>query len=421
MPTDPPAPAESRTRRYPAFDAPFLRAPEGARRVHLTTLAVACVPLAAGIVLFGWRAAVVATICVASCTAIEYVCYRVLRTPALADRSHAYLTGVLLALTLPAFTPWYVALIASAFAIVLGKAVFGGVGHFLWQPALIGRFAVAVMFPALLNPADWTVLAQSRLLVGDVTEARTPADYRGWRDRPAPEGSDAFRLQPPGRTLALLTRPTGEPPFSGLGLPRLEMPTAEPPALRAPPPNRLPPMRDMVFGTRPGAIGETCAIVLLLAGLVLVYREYVTLHLPVAFLLSAWFVAAVAPIQLAGPSETVETVWWPLLYGRWGVGFAYANYQVFSGATLLAATFLATEMSTRPATAGGQVIFGAAAGALAMLLQLYVAVPVPAYVAVLAMNTFTPWIDGLWRPRVLGRGRFRFLRRRSKPLEQADP
>ena len=52
---------------------------------------------------------------------------------------------------------------------------------------------------------------------------------------------------------------------------------------------------------------------------------------------------------------------------------------------------------------GGQVIFGAACGSLAMLLRLYVNTPIPSYMAVLAMNTFVPLIDAAWRPRVLGR------------------
>ncbi|MBS3734834.1 MAG: RnfABCDGE type electron transport complex subunit D [Phycisphaerae bacterium] len=413
-----------RTRRLPAFEAPFLRAPEGARRVFLVTLGAACAPLLAGVVLFGWRAAVVACICVAACVIIEHVTYRVAHTPALGGRSHAYLTGVLLALTLPAFTPWYVAVIASAFAVIIGKAVFGGVGHFLWQPALVGRFAVAVMFPALLAPGDWPVLAQNRLLVGDVTDARTPMDYRGWQDRSAPEGADAFRLPHPRRALAKLTnRPTDAPPaYSGLAMPRLEMPGAAPAALHAPSPDRLPPMRDLVFGTRPGGIGETCIIVLLVAGGYLVYRDYVRWQLPVAFLASAWCVAAVAPVQLAGPSQTVETVWFPLLVEGLDVGFTYVNYQLLSGATVLAATFLITEMSSRPATVGGQVIFGAAAGALAMGLQLYVtAVPIPAYAAVLAMNTFAPWIERMWRPRVLGRRRLAWLGSLVHPFGERRP
>ena len=119
--------------------APLLRAPEKIRTVFVVTFAAACVPLLAGIFLFGWRAAWVAVVAVASCTIFERLYFRVTHTPALFGRSHAYLTGLLLALTFPAFTPTVVIVLAAAFAILIGKAIFGGVGHFLWQPALVGR------------------------------------------------------------------------------------------------------------------------------------------------------------------------------------------------------------------------------------------------------------------------------------------
>jgi len=401
------------TRRYPAFEAPFVRAPERVRTVFLVTTLAASAPLGAGVVFFGWRALVVATICVVSCTVLERFYYRLTRTPALLGRTHAYLTGILLALTLPAFVPWYVAVVASVFAIVIGKAIFGGVGHFLWQPALVGRLAVAVMFPAALNSGAWPLLAQSRIVVGDVQRAAMVEDYSGWRGRPAPEGADAFRVTPPGQMLEKLTRPASwtarGPACSGLMLARQDTPRAGPAALRAPAPDRLPPINDLLYGARPGGLGETCAIAILVAGLYLVYRNYVKWQLPVAFLAAAWGVAATAPVLLQGPSNTVDTVWFPLVAEGLDVGFTYVNYQILSGGVVLAATFFATEMTSRPVTTGGQVIFGLGCGAGAMLLQLYTGVPIPAYMAVLAMNTLTPVIDAAWRPRVFGRRRFAFL------------
>jgi electron transport complex protein RnfD len=412
------------TRRFPAFEAPFGHAPETARTVFLVTLSAASAPLLAGVLLFGWRAAVVAGVSIASCAVIERVYYRVTRTPALLGRTHAYLTGVLLALTLPAFVPWYVPVVAAAFAVILGKAVFGGVGHFLWQPALVGRLAVAVIFAGPLtgnaiDPDGWGVLARSRLLIGDVREVRTVDDYRGWRRRRAPAGADGFRLQHPRRSLAKLTRGLGgeegrqgEAAYSGLATARRDIPHASPPALRAPPPDRLPPVADLLLGATPGGIGQTCTIVIVVAGLYLVYRNYVRWQLPVSILLSAAAVAAIAPVRLEGPNATTDLVWFPLLIEGLDVGFTYVCYQLLVGGLVLAAFFLAPEMTSRPVTAGGQVVFGVGCGAVAMILQLYVDVAIPAYMGVLAMNTFTPVIDAMWRPRVFGRPRLAFLRRR---------
>jgi len=407
---DIPPVAEAKPLHVPlAVQSPFLRAPEGARTIFLVTLAAACGPLLAGIVLFGWRAAEVAAISVLSCAAIERLYYRVSRQPALLGRTHAYLTGVLLALTLPAFVPWYIPVIAAAFAIIVGKCVFGGVGHFLWQPALVGRLAVAVMFPAMMNPAGgWPILAQDRLLVGDITEARAVPGYRGWRGLPAPEGADALKVTPPSEILAGLTR-TPLPRYSALVFlpPIREVPGAKPAALM-----KMPPINDLLYGARPGGLGETCAVVIVVVGLYLVYRNYVKFHLPLTFLLTAWVVVAVAPVQLAGAYGQVRIRWFPIALESFEVGFTYVNYQLLSTEMFVAAFFLATEMSSRPVTTSGQVLFGAGCGAIAALLHLYVDTPIPCYLAVLAMNTFSPLIDALWRPRVLGQKRVIRLFRR---------
>ena len=72
---------------------------------------------------------------------------------------------------------------------------------------------------------------------------------------------------------------------------------------------------------------------------------------------------------------------------------------------------LATEMTSCPVTPGGQVIFGVGCGVLSMSLKLYLDTPIPAYLAVLVMNTFTPSIDAIWQPRVFGQRHFEWLRR----------
>ncbi len=387
-----------------ALKAPFIRAPEGARTVFLVILGAACGPTMAGIVLFGWRAAFLAAISIFSCVAIERLYYRVRRTPALLGRSHAYLTGVLLAMTLPPFVAWYVPVVAAAFAIIIGKAVFGGVGHFLWQPALVGRLAVAVIFAGAgagqMTPRYWPVLAQDKLLVGDILRAARVENYRQWRNRSAPPGADAFKITPPADMLASLTS-TREPAFSGLCTPA-SVPRAKPAALM-----KLPPLSDLLYGARPGGIGETCAVVIIVAGLYLIYRNYVKWQLPLAFVGSAAAVVAVWPINLAGHDQAT---WWPLLAEGLGVGFTYVNHQLLSGELLLAALFLAPETTSRPVTTGGQVLFGIGCGVIAMVLRLYLDVPVPCYMAILAMNTVAPKIDKLWRPRVFGTKRFGFLR-----------
>lgn len=404
-----------------SFEAPFWHAPESARTIFAVTAVVALGPLSAGVVMFGWRALWVAILCVLSCTLIESAYFRITRAGALMGRSHAVLTGLLLALTLPAFVPWYVPVIASAFAIIVGKAVFGGVGHFLWQPALVGRVAVAVLLPSVLtvpstgSPGRLPVLTQEKVITGDLDAARRHNGYRSWRGATSPIGADAVLVEPPAELLASLgghtpgmldkvLRPMGLR-FSALAYPP-EFPQVKPSLIQS-----LPPLSDVLQGACPGGLGETCGIVIIVAGLYLAYRNFIKWQLPVMFLLAAALVAAVAPVHLAGEQDAVQTVWLPLLAEGLDVGVVYVCYQLLSGSMLLCAFFLATEMTSRPVTAGGQAIFGLSAGAVAMLLRLNVDLPfsLDAYMAVLLLNTFTPVIDLLWRPRVLGtRWRNRF-------------
>lgn len=402
--------------------APLLRAPEKIRTIFSVTAGAICLPLAAGGLFFGYHAVLVTAVSVLSCAAFEWLYFRVTRSPAMLGRAHGYLTGLLLAATLPPFTPWYVVLTAAAFAILLGKAVFGGVGHFLWQPALVGRFAAAVLLPALaqlapvgesgktvtLTPDRWPLLSRDHLLLGDLDRVAPDSRYlcRGWREAAAPPGAQGFALPHPADVLAPLTRGE-EPAYSALANPPAEIPN-RPPALLT----LLPPLADLLFGARPGGIGETCALAILLAGLYLVYRNYIKWQLPFSFLAAAAVVAAVAPVQFSGPNRTVQWVWFPFFAEGIDVGFTYVCYQILSGASLLSAFFLATEMTSRPVTTGGQVIFGLGAGLIAMLLQLYYDTAIPAYLAVLAMNTLTPTIDAIWLPRVFGQKHFEWLRRR---------
>lgn len=412
------------------IESPFLHAPEGARSVFVVTLLAAMLPLLSGFVLFGWRAIFVTVLCVLTCGIAERFYYRATQTPALLGRTHAYLTAVLLALTLPAFVPWYVPVLASIFAIVVGKAMFGGVGHFLWQPALVGRLAVAVLFPAIATPfpADpqyWPVLSRSRIVVGDIREfAQPPTRPQEWAKTIPPPGKDAYLVRQPDLSLPDLTRSKDSPyrvlityPYSTEppAQARASAPALGPPRLAPPLPGGrdlipdskmallgLPSILDMLLGRRGGGIGETCTLAILGAGLYLIYRNYVKWQLPLFFLAAAGAVVVCTPIYLAGPQGVVVAAM-PMSVEGPEPGVAYLAYHLLSGELMLAAFLLATEMTSRPVTTGGQVLFGAGCGALAMYLRLRLAVPIPCYMAVLVLNTFVPWFDRLGRPRVLGR------------------
>ncbi len=367
--------------------APLLRAPESSRTIFAVTIVAAMAPLTAGVVFFGYHAAIVAALSIGGCLTLERLFFRVTRSPAMQQRSHAALTGVLLALTLPPFAPWYVPLLAAAFAVIVGKGVFGGVGHFLWAPALVGRLAVGVMFAATLNPAAWPLLSHTQVVTGDATNCRTPEFYTGWRNPVTmPTQADGYLLTRPATTLAGLANHV-DPRYETIRDGLLDLPA----------------IRDTVVGSTPGSIGETSAVMLLLAGLYLVYRHYVRWFLPASIVASAAAVAAIAPAYLSAPTGAIREVWLPLTAEGLEIGVTYIGFHVFTGELLLAAIFLASEMTSRPVTPAGQVLFGIGCGALGMLGRLYIGLPMPFYVAVLIMSTFTPLLERFTRPRVMGR------------------
>ena len=360
---------------------PFRRAPEDVWSIHRTMFRPAAALLAAGLALFGWRAGIVPVLCVASCVVFEWLCRWLRGGGPPRARGPAALIGLFLALTLPPFVPWYVPVLGAAAAVVVGFAMFGGTGNTLWPPALVGRLAVAMLIPAaVVNPPTWPVLWHQGAFarnVADVRETPKSADDPG-AGKPQ---SAAARCRPPRAILGELTMGTGR----AVGVSSV---------LR-----RLPRPADMLLGRRAGALGETCALMILAAGLYLIHRNYVRWRIPLGVLLSAFVVAAVAPVFPAGPGQSVRTVWTPLWAEGWGAGLIYCGYQLVGGQLLLATFLMSADMTVRPVTPRGQWLFAAGCGGLGMLGQLYVPISIPCYAAVVVVCTIAGLLDSFGRRR----------------------
>lgn len=104
-----------------------------------------------GVVLFGWRAALIIAACVASAVLSEYIWNRATKKEnSLADLS-AVVTGLLLALNLPSSLPVWMAALGSAVAIIIVKQMFGGLGQNFANPAMTARIVLMVSFPAAMT------------------------------------------------------------------------------------------------------------------------------------------------------------------------------------------------------------------------------------------------------------------------------
>ena len=107
------------------------------------------------VLFYGWSELLVLGVSVASCVLLEYLITKYLLKGActIGDWS-AVITGVLLALNLPATTPWWVVFIGAVVAIGVAKMTFGGIGQNLFNPAIAGRVFLLISFPTYMT--DWT-------------------------------------------------------------------------------------------------------------------------------------------------------------------------------------------------------------------------------------------------------------------------
>ena len=337
--------------------APHAHAPDSVPRLMgLVLLAVAPAALY-GIVLFGWPALNLFLVTILSCLLCEAVCLRLAGhavRPFLMDGS-ALLTGVLLALSLPPWAPWWIGAVGAFFAIVVGKQVFGGIGQNIFNPAMLARVALLVSFPV-----EMTLWLEPRPL---------------------------FSSHAPGFLEGLAITFVGIPDFDAvsgatiLGHIRTELGLSR--ALNQILPGHYQP-GVAALGWTGGSLGETADLLVLLGGLWLLWRRVFTWHVPVAMLATV--------LVLAGSLHLLDP-------GR----FASPAVHLLSGSLMLGAFFIATDPVTSPTTRLGQLIFGAGCGAFVYIIRTWGGYPEGVAFAVVLMNAATPLIDHYVRPRIYGR------------------
>jgi electron transport complex protein RnfD len=211
---------------------PHLRAAESTRRI-MWWVNAALLPTAAwGIFAFGPPAVWVIAGGLAGAVGAEWVANRLMRQRTTVGDGSAVCTGLLLALTLPPLVPWWAAFIGAAFAILLGKMIFGGLGYNLFNPAMIGRAFMMASFPVAMT-TGWSIPRAwySRL------EAVTTATPLG-----------LMREQGLAAALHSIGGPEG--------------------------------WFRLLIGLRPGSIGEVSVILIALGAVVLLARGIITLVAP---------------------------------------------------------------------------------------------------------------------------------------------
>ena len=200
--------------------SPHIRGDFKTSRIMLDVVLALMPALIVGVIVLGIRAAIVTLISVAAAVAAEWIYAKVTKTRNTVIDGSALVTGLLLALTLPHTVPYWQAALGSVFAIVIVKALCGGLGQNIFNPALAARAFLMLIFPVGLTRF---------------------------------EGLDGV---------------TAATPLHHMVMPALPEES----------------LMDMFLGKCPGCIGEISALALLLGGAYLVFRKVISIRIPAAYL-----------------------------------------------------------------------------------------------------------------------------------------
>ncbi len=285
----------------------------------------------------GWGMLFNLLLCAGSALASEALLIKLQQRPVLPSLNDgsALVSATLLAVALPAYAPWWVPVIATVSAIALGKQLYGGVGKNPFNPAMLGYAVVLLAFP--LHMTQWP-------------------------------GAHLLDL---GSSLQhVFAFSTGEQPDAWAQATLLD-------GLR----NNRSLTLDELFSTHPGfghfgaAGSETVNLAFMLGGLLLLQRKVFSWHAPVG-LLASLFVISLLFWNGSGSDSNGS----PLLH-------------LFSGSTMLAAFFIATEPVSGPRSPQARLLFGIGMGLLIYLIRTWGSYPDGAAFAVLLMNLCVPALE----------------------------
>jgi electron transport complex protein RnfD len=340
--------------------SPHIRKHHSTQSVMLDVVVGLLPAVAASLIFFRFKAAIVLASCIISCVVFEALCNLARKKPNSLGDFSAVITGIILAFSLPPTMPVWACVIGSGFAIIIGKMVFGGLGANIFNPAMAGRCFLTACFGTMMT--TWTVPATLDSQMPKIGETQN------W--------SAATSATPPTSAAAASTAspaPAAITSATPLALSKEAIKSkATGKGTSAEAVNGI--FKYMVIGEKGGCLGETSAIALIIGGIYILLRGTISYVIPAAVLGSAFVCASIG--WLIDPQYYIAP--WVHLVG---------------GGLLLGAFFIATDPVTAPLTKKGMWIFGAGVGALTMLIRMVGEYPEGVMFAVLLMNSVTPLID----------------------------
>jgi len=235
--------------------SPHIRSEESIEKIMYTVLACLSPAAVLGVVFFGWHALLIEIVCVVTALATEALFQKARGKPITIGDGSAAITGLLLALVLPPSLPLWMAALGAFVAIGLGKQLFGGLGHNIFNPALVGRAFLMAAFPVQMTT---------------------------WKNAFWWKNPDAVTSATP---LALV-KFAKDIPVKELVTPALKL--------------------KLLLGNVGGCIGETSAIALLVGAVVLLAKRYINWRVPVSILGTVFVLTGL--LWLVNPDKFADPV-----------------------------------------------------------------------------------------------------------------
>ncbi len=319
--------------------SPHIKSSESVEKIMWTVVACLMPPLILSVFVFGIQTLFITAVSVISCVVVEAVSQKTLGRRVTIKDGSAVLTGLLLAFVIPPGVSSLLPILAAIFAIYIGKHLLGGIGYNFFNPALLGRAFLLASFPVAMTSA-WL----------PPVEGFGIFSYLGTSIDAVSTATPLAVMKEQG--MAAFTEIFG----SGAGL-----------------------YSSFFLGWRPGCIGETSGLLLLVGGGYLLYRKYITYHIPVSVL------CTIAVLTWVFGGETYFSGD-PLL-------------ALVTGGAILGAFFMATDYVTSPTTRTSQVVYGICIGALTVLIRLKGGYPEGICYAILLMNPLSTVLDSWFKPK----------------------
>lgn len=339
--------------KYIVSSSPHISTTFTTRKMMLDVI-IALIPATiASVLLYGFYPLFIMILCVGSCVFSEWLFNLVCKRYQSVGDLSAVVTGMILALNLPPVVPFYVPMVGGAFAIIIVKMLFGGIGKNFANPAITARIFLLLC---------WTTVMTSYVV---------PIDLK--------DGSNLFVYFKQAVNIDL-NSVAGITSATPLAYVKDAVKTGANPAdlLSAGNITAL----DMFLGRIGGSAGEVSTLAVLIGGIYLLVRRVVDWRIPALYIGS---LVVFTSIFFAKSGCVGDYIWTYLLGG----GFAFGAF------------FMATDYATSPKTCLAVVIYGVGLGFLTVIFRKYGTMNEGVSFAILLMNVLTPLLDRII-PRAFG-------------------